>query len=92
MPAGRCAGCGRTESMRKISLHIVECGRYIDLYARHPERALAPVAEYDRYRRENTPEARAEQRGQRLHARFAEINRQQAASVTRWTTPPDLLD
>lgn len=93
MATGRCAGCGRTNSARKISLHVLECAEYLALFQRDPSRALTPVAEYDRYRREDaTPEARAVRRGQRLHVRFAEINRQQAASASRWACPPDLLE
>lgn len=93
MAAGRCAGCGRTDSLRKISLHIVDCSAYLDLYDRDPQRALTPIAEYERYRREDsTPEARAVQRGHRLERRFAEINRLHAVSATRWACPPDILE
>lgn len=93
MSAGRCSGCGRVDSLRKVSLHIVSCPDYLALYEQHPERALEPEAEYSRFRTEDTtPEARAQQRGARLEVRFAEINRQQAASATRWSKPPDILD
>lgn len=74
-------------------MHVIACKAYIELYRRDPARALTPEAEYHRHRREDrTPEARAEQRGHRLHARFAEINRQQAISATRWASPPDILE
>ncbi len=92
MATGRCAGCGRTDSLRKVGLHIVECEAYIKVFLHHPERALDPAAEYERHRTENTPEVRAEARGHRLHARFAEIARQQAASASRWARPPDILE
>jgi hypothetical protein len=93
MAAGRCSGCGRTGSLRKINLHIVHCQSYVELYAQDPSRCLDPVAEWRRHRRQNdTPMARAEQRGQRLSVRFAEINRQQQASASRWLRPPDLLE
>jgi len=93
MAAGRCAGCGRTDSQRKISLHLVDCPQYIDLFQRQPERCLAPAAEYERFRNEdNSVVARAEQRGTRLAARFADINRHQAASAARWARPPDILE
>lgn len=92
MAAGRCSGCGRTDSVRKINLHIIECEDYVDLYLHDPARALTPAAEFERHRNEDTPEARAVARGARLQARFAEINKQQAASATRWARPPDILE
>lgn len=93
MALGRCSGCGRIDSHRKIGLHIVSCPDYLSLFVREPDRALDPVAEHDRYRAEDrSPQARAEQRGERLNARFAEINRQQAVSASRWAKPPDILD
>jgi hypothetical protein len=93
MATGRCAGCGRTDSLRKITVHIIECADYAALYERDPGLALTPQAEYDRFRREDdTPEAHARQRDQRLKARFAEINRAQAASASRWACPPDILE
>lgn len=93
MAAGRCSGCGRGDSLRKIILHVVSCEAYLALYEHDPERALDPVAENERFRsEENTPEARAEQRGVRLETRFAEINRLQAVSASRWARPPDILE
>lgn len=91
--SGRCSGCGRINSVRKISSHIVECPKYQDLYERDRSRALDPAAEYIRYQAEDrNPEARAERRGARMSVRFAEINRQQTVSAARWARPPDLLD
>lgn len=93
MAAGRCAGCERTGSLRKINLHVIECPQFTALYAADPQRALAPAQEWLRHRREDTTEeARAVARGRRLTARFADINRQQAVSASRWATPPDILD
>jgi hypothetical protein len=93
MAAGRCAGCGRIDSLRKISTHIVDCTAYLNLFQHNPLRCLTPAAEYERHRAEDTtPVARAEQRGTRLAARFAELNRQQLASVVRWQRPPDILE
>lgn len=93
MAAGRCAGCGRTDSLRKISTHIVDCPSYLNLFEHDPGRCLTPAAEYHRHRTEdNTPVAKAEQRGTRLAVRFAEINRQQLACVARWQRPPDILE
>lgn len=93
MASGRCAGCGRIDSLRKISQHIVDCPLYVDLFHHDPDRCLAPAAEFERYRTEdNSAIARAEQRGTRLSARFAEINRHQAVSTARWLRPPDILE
>lgn len=93
MAAGRCSGCGRKDSLRKINQHVVSCPSYLDLFEHDPARCLDPAAEYERFRTEdNTPEARAQQRGARLELRFAEINRLQAHSATRWARPPDILD
>jgi hypothetical protein len=93
MAAGRCAGCGRTNSLRKISLHMIDCVKYRELFEKDPVHAPGPAEEYQRHRREDTtPEARAVQRGLRLHTRFAEINRQQAHSAARWATPSDILE
>lgn len=93
MAAGRCAGCGQTGSVRRVRLHILDCTSYIELFQRDPGLALTPEAELSRFRREDdTPEARARRRGERLTPRFAEINRAQLAAASRWATPPDLLD
>lgn len=93
MAAGRCSGCGRTGSLRKISQHVVDCIDYQELFERDPAKALDPAVEHERFRAEEcNPEARAHQRGERLQPRFAEINRQQSASAARWATPPDILD
>lgn len=93
MAAGRCAGCGRTGPGSKIAGHVIACQAFIELFERDPGRALTPEAELIRFLHEDdTPEARAAARGQRLEERFAEINRQQAVSASRWATPPDLLD
>ncbi len=92
MATGRCAGCGRTDSTRKISQHIVGCPQYLNLFQEHPDRCLDPAAEYERYRRDDdSPVARAERRGTRLAERFDEINRHYAASRERWQRPPDIL-
>lgn len=93
MATGRCAGCGRIDSLRKIGQHIVDCVDYTTLFRTDPDRALTPAEEYQRYRRDETSAvARAEQRGSRLAVRFREINRHQAASTARWARPPDILE
>jgi hypothetical protein len=93
MASGRCAGCGRIDSVRKVGQHIVDCPQYLKLFTTHPGRCLTPAAEFERYRCEdNSAIARAEQRGSRLAVRFAQINRHQAASALRWQRPPDILE
>ena len=92
MSAGRCSGCGRIDSLRKIRLHIVGCEDYIGLFRQTPADALDPHIDYVRHRRAQSPETRAVLRGHRLEARFAEINRQQQVSTSRWATPPDILE
>lgn len=93
MASGRCSGCGRADSLRKISTHIVSCPDYAELFQSDPSKALDPAAEHRRFQTEDrSPEARAEQRGERLLVRFADINRQQAASTARWAKPPSILD
>lgn len=93
MAAGRCAGCGRIDSLRKIRLHIADCTQYLKLFQHDPARCLTPADEYERHCREDKSAlARAEQRGTRMTQRFAEYHQHQAASVARWQRPPDILD
>ncbi len=93
MASGRCAGCGRIESIRKIVLHTIDCPAYLDLYRRDPQKCLSPAEELERHRGEDTTaEARAQRRSDRAKLRSIEHNRHQAASAKRWATPPDLLD
>jgi hypothetical protein len=92
MPAGRCAGCGLIESMRKIQIHTLTCEPYLRLYQSDPHSCPDPAAELARYRvRSNTFESRALARDQRLSSRFAALDRHQTRQAARWATPPDLL-
>lgn len=93
MSAGRCSGCGRIDSCTKICQHIVTCPEYADLFSSAPHECLDPAADYQRHRAvTDTPDARARRRDDRLRERFADLDRRQAVSVTRWRTPPDILD
>lgn len=93
MAAGRCAGCGCTDSARKIGLHVMTCPQYIELYRCEPGRCLDPEAEYQRYRtEEDTAEARAHRRHLRLRDSFAETQARQALQAARWRQPRDILD
>lgn len=91
MTTGRCAGCAVTGAPRRVQQHILTCTAYQNLFLSHPERALDPVAEYLRHRATDTPQARADQRSERLRRRFITLDRQQARANARWATPPDIL-
>lgn len=92
MAAGRCAGCGQTDSIRKIQIHVNGCREFIDLFRVNPERCLDPVAEYDRYKAEDdSPEARAERRDGRLQQRFADLDQRQTRAAQRWSPERDIL-
>lgn len=92
MALGRCAGCGRTGSCKKVEVHALTCPQYLELFRTQPERCLDPAAEHDRHKEQNTSEARAAQRDIRLRARFAEMERQQNIQGQRWRKPKDILD
>lgn len=92
MAVGRCAGCGKQGSACKVEQHLVSCEKYIALFKNHPERALLPEAEYERYKREDrSPEAKAEAKEQRLHATLVDEDRRRASQEARWATPKDIL-
>lgn len=93
MAAGRCAGCGRTGSAKKIRAHAMTCPQYTELFQSDPGRCLDPEAEHERYRTEdNTSEARALRRHQRLTGSYAELERRQALQSARWRRPKDILE
>lgn len=90
--AGRCSGCGLSDSSKKVTAHITTCPDYIALYYSEPDQCLDPVAEYRKHREADTFEARAERRNERLHERFAEMERLHSIQVARWRTPKCILD
>ncbi len=92
MPAGRCAGCGFTESCARVKVHVLYCPQYLALFRNTPNQCLDPAQEYQRHReREGTREARALRRAARMHERFVE--REAAASRTdRWKARDILAD
>lgn len=92
MASGRCSGCGRTGSAKKIALHIISCPAYIELHRTAPAQCLSPAAEADRHRTDNTQQHRAQLRDERLLARFAALDNEVRVQAERWRTPPDLLD
>jgi hypothetical protein len=91
---GRCAGCALVDSnSKKVLRHVLTCPDYLSLYKRDPSRALDPEPEYERWQREeNSDEARALLREERLQKRFAALDEKREAQVGRWATPPDPLD
>jgi hypothetical protein len=92
MAAGRCAGCGETASSRQVKIHILNCARFLELFREHPDRCLDPDAEFHRFRIEDdSPEARAGRRDERLRHRFAEQDIRQSREDDRWKPEPDIL-
>lgn len=93
MPSGRCAGCGLTDAPTKVKLHVLSCPGYLRLHREHPERCLDPVAEFTRYKNEeDTREARAARRDNRMAGRAAEIQRRAAVASARLARPKDILE
>ena len=93
MPSGRCAGCGSTGSVRKVSTHILTCHEYLALFRQSPQRCLDPQAEHERYKTEDdTSEARAARRDQRLKSRFVKLDGQQRFAARRWQQLKDILE
>jgi len=71
----------------------MNCASYLDLFRSHPERALEPKAEYDRWRREDmSPEAKDQRKAKRLAGTFARLDRERDKQARRWETPPDPLE
>ncbi len=92
MPTGRCSGCGYSDSCKKVEVHVLACAGYRQRFAEAPGQCLDPAAEHARFKaEEDTREARAERRDQRLSDRFAEMDRLAAHQVDRWRQPPDIL-
>lgn len=94
MAPGRCAGCGLSNSScRPIRAHVETCPDYLDLYREDPARALAPEAEYRRWKAEDdSPEARQAARDVRLGRVFAEADEAQQAARERWQSKKSILD
>ena len=93
MAAGRCAGCGYTNSRTKVDTHCLSCEQFLDLFRTAPHRCLDPAAEQARFKaQDDSAAARAQRRDDRLTARYTELERLTAAQASRWATPSDLLD
>ena len=80
---GRCAGCGYTDSARKVSLHIMTpCPRWVALWAEDPALALDPEAEYERWARED----RQAEKDQAREEKVAATNAARDAMADRFAT------
>lgn len=77
---GRCAGCGKTGPQAEVDWHVLVCQAYAVLYRRDPAAALAPAAEYARWREQD----KAAERRAGLARRVADTVAQRASSVTRY--------
>lgn len=93
MTQGRCPGCGLVDaSCKKITSHVLHCPDYIALYKSDPDKCLDPESEYLRWRTEDqSVEARAAAKEERLAARFAENDSRRLEQADRWK-PRNLLD
>jgi hypothetical protein len=87
--AGRCAGCGGTDSScQRIKKHVQKCPDFLALYRTDPARALDPEAEYRRW----VAEDRRDEAAQRRRAVIEEAESSRAQRASRFATPPDVLE
>lgn len=69
------------------------CDDFEVLWREHPEKALSPKAEYERWRREEmSKEAKDERKVARLDVMFAELDRKREYQSQRWEKPRDPLE
>jgi hypothetical protein len=86
MAAGRCEGCGRSDSASKIARHIQACDEWLKLYARDPALALSPEESARRWK----GGGRASERAAYLLAVTSDIEERRAAALERFR-PADIL-
>ncbi len=93
MSAGRCAGCGRTDSScKKIQNHMRSCPDAARLYRTDPTKVLDPADEYTRFKLDRgSQESKDEARSERLEKRFAAMDVQRQRQLDRFQ-PKDVLD
>lgn len=73
MARGRCSGCGYEDaSAPKVARHVAGCSEYAALYRTDPESCLTPIAEAERYARE---QASAEEQDRRAEAKSQAVDR-----------------
>lgn len=93
MTAGRCAGCGYTNSSCKtVRAHVLSCPEYRKVWQTDRARALDPEAEWTRWtQEEGSPEAKEAERD-RTREWWREVNqRVSAQQESRWE-PQDILE
>jgi hypothetical protein len=85
---GRCAGCGKTGSASRMRRHIADCPDWAALYARSPDAALDPEAEYQRW----SACDKEDERGARREQQIAQVLRRRAEGHERWRSRDILAD
>lgn len=88
MSQGRCPGCGEMNQVNVIYGHLVSCPEYARLYREYPERALSPVAEYQRW----LGEEKSAEQATRVAAKVADTDGRRAAMADRFRTRDPLED
>ncbi len=84
MAKGRCAGCGKVGSVAAIGKHVLGC----EAFARSSDHA-SPAEEYQRW---VAADRNADDRAERIRELIAGNEARLAAGVSRWATPPDILE
>lgn len=88
MASGRCAGCGKSGTVKAVQSHIMSCAAFAALYKADKTRALSPAEEYVRWQAEGKRAASMEMRGASKGRN--EARRQQQAG--RFARLPDILE
>lgn len=84
---GRCAGCGKTGTARKIDVHTLDCEDFQVLHARSPAAALGAQAEYARWAGADKAQGRLDRRDTGL----AVTRAARAVQAQRFARLPDVL-
>lgn len=87
MSRGRCSGCGESGSSQAVAAHTAACPGFAVLYREHPERALAPEAEYLRWRQQD----RAGEQAARVAGKVSSTDTRRAVMAERFRTR-DILE
>lgn len=88
MSQGRCSGCGETGPEVAIVIHTVSCPDFAALYREHPDRALLPAREYQRWREQD----KAGETAVRVAAKISDTDARRAAMADRFRTRDILED
>lgn len=94
MSAGRCAGCGFTNSSCKlVRSHVMNCEEYLALWRDSPDKALSPEDEFARYSESGDAASdKQTKKDDALDARFRKLQEVRDQQVARMVKPPDPLD